>query len=209
MKIGYIDDKGSDLRIFQRRASEDFDEVVGIELKDNILEIIQEIIECRVDAIVVDYLLNEGNSNIHFNGADVVKKLEEEKIEFPSFILTSFDQDAENELIDVNKIYNKERYYDVENEGYKILNRRIRRQIENYRNLIKQAEEKILKLKNKGELAAKEKEALIELDEFLVKATSTSSKLPKELKTNTVEEKLDNIIEMANYLLEEVKKNND
>ncbi|WP_018248799.1 hypothetical protein [Orenia marismortui] len=209
MKIGYIDDKGSDLRAFQRRASEDFDEVIGIKLKSDILEIMKEIIEAKVDAIVVDYLLNEGDSSIHFNGADIVKQLEKEKIEFPSFILTSFDQDAENELIDVNKIYDKGKYYDYEKEDYKILNRRIKRQIENYRNLIKEAEENILKLKSKEELTAKEKEDLIELDEFLVKTTSISSKLPKEFKTNSVEQKLDNIIEMASFLLEEVKNKNE
>lgn len=200
LEIGYIDDRDEDIRKFKFKTRDDF-EVKKIKLSPNIEEIIYQIIDLQIDAVVIDYLLNESRSDVHFNGIDIAVKLNEEMCEFPSFILTAFGQDAEHELIDVNKIYEKEFYYDNSSR----LNRKIEQQIKNYQEKIKRAEEKILEFKNKDGITLQEKEKLVELDEFLVKTTRKSSKLPKELKENSSTQKLDSLINVAEEILKEVR----
>jgi DNA-binding NarL/FixJ family response regulator len=48
----------------------------------------------RFDAIITDHKLNEENSNISFNGLELVKEILDKTPQFPCFILTSFDSEA-------------------------------------------------------------------------------------------------------------------
>jgi hypothetical protein len=51
--------------------------------------------------------LNEENSNISFDGLELVKEILDETPQFPCFILTSFDSEAVTQGEDVNIVYIK------------------------------------------------------------------------------------------------------
>ena len=72
------------------------------------------------DAIITDHKLNEENSNIQFDGIDLVEAILKRRIDFPCFILTSFDDEAVRDGEDVNIVYIKGLMEsDEEKEGHK------------------------------------------------------------------------------------------
>ncbi|MCY8147025.1 hypothetical protein [Bacillus inaquosorum] len=200
--VGFIDDESANVRTVQRKTSSTDIKITPLNLKENIEEIIEQIIESKVQCILVDYKLNLTKPEIRFNGADIVNELDKNIISFPSFILTGFEDDAENELIDINKIYKKEDYFKKPEK----LNRRIVKQIENYSERLRIAEEELLSLKKKNSLSSKEEERLLELDSFLEKSINAKGSISKEIKRTSNIDRLDSLLDKTRRILEEVKK---
>ncbi|KQU58732.1 hypothetical protein ASG66_17075 [Bacillus sp. Leaf406] len=203
--IGLIDDEAANVRTVQRKARLTSVTVEPIELEEDMGEVIKKILESNIQGILVDYKLNLTKPNIRYNGADLINELEKHKMNFPSFILTGFEDDAENELIDVNKIYRKEDYF---HDPAK-LNRRIIKQIENHKEKIKNAEQELYLLLEKkaiGELSLKEEERLIELDNFIENCISSKGAIAVDLKKTSNSDRLDTLLNKANKILEEVRK---
>ena len=200
-KIGYLDDEMSNVRQFQRSTRDDFD-VIPLVVADDLKELINNIILSQVKAIVVDYKLKTTKPNIDYSGVDVVRALDDELKDFPSFLLTGFETDAETQLVDVNKIYCRNEYFNAPEK----LNRRIRRQIENYIKEIEEIEKEYLLLKKHETLTLEQEERLIELDDFLEKRLRNRSRVPKTIKKISNTDKLNDLINLAKGILEEVKE---
>lgn len=206
MRVGYLDDDNSNVRKIQRLASKSKKiEIIPLELNEEIEMIINEIYEKKLNGIIVDYNFSDKRSDVSFNGVDVINEIEDKLDDFPSFILTSFDEDAENEFVDVNKIYTKEQYY----KHPDILNRRVFKQVENYIIKIEESKERILELnlaKEVNQLTLKEEEELIELDNHIEKSISKINQIPSTLKETSNFERLNLLLQKAEELLEKVKK---
>ena len=146
-KVAYIDEVDSDIRSFKRsvllRANTKF-EVVVVKPKEDINETVKDILDSSVDAIVSDFKLSEEAPNVHYNGSDIINAILEIREDFPVFILTSFEQDAEDKGSDVNIVYEK---VDVQ-ESSKFFDKVIH-QIKKHKAKIESAEIRILELKEK------------------------------------------------------------
>ncbi|WDF05496.1 hypothetical protein [Shouchella hunanensis] len=200
--IGILDDEKPNIRRIKRQGRDQSFNFVEVSLKNDVEEMAEEIISQKLNGILVDYQLKITRPEITYTGVDLVIKLDEYVENYPSFILTAFSDTAENELIDVNKIYEKEAYFNDPS----LLNRRIQRQVENYRKAIDKSEEEVLRLRKKDNLTLKEEERLVELDTFIEKHLSKKDSLAKSIKSSSYNKKLDSLLEKTERLLGEIEK---
>lgn len=212
-RVGFIDDERDMIMSLQRKNNGkkfcvnncDVEiEIIEIPLHSAVDKIIEEINESKVTAVLVDYLLSNSRSEIHFDGVDIINKIDEYRFNFPTFILTAQSEEAENCMVDLNKIYRKEDYI----KDPHLLNKRIVRQIENHKKRIDEAEKELVDLiSRKEQLGIKEENRIMELDGFLEKSYSNSNKIPDILKDNKSITIMRELIDAAETLLKEVKKN--
>ncbi|ATH70837.1 hypothetical protein [Bacillus altitudinis] len=200
--IGILDDEQSNIRRIKRKGRNQSFNFVEVSLKNDVEEMAEEIISQKLNGILVDYQLKTTRPEITYTGVDLVRKLDEYIENYPSFILTAFSDTAENELIDVNKIYEKETYF----KEPALLNRRIQRQVENYYRVIEKSEEELIMLREKDSLTLKEEERLVELDTFIENQLSKRDSLAKSIKTLSNNKKLDSLLEKTERLLGEIDK---
>jgi hypothetical protein len=195
-KIGYIDESKEDVRAFQRYASHMF-EVAPIKPVPEIDVLVKNILDNHVEALVVDFDLNEHDNTIHYNGINVVELILNKLESFPVFVLTSYATDAEENGYDVNIVYEKNLMY---NKDSKFL-QRIQTQIEKYKHRVENAENRILELleKNKkSELTFSEEMELADLNLFIEKTLNKEAakgfKPTNEKRIFEILHKVDNII---------------
>jgi DNA-binding NarL/FixJ family response regulator len=212
-KIGVIDDNEMMFYAIEhalKTISKEI-EVVPINLHvTTIREIINEIVFGRFDALIIDYLLDEYEQELSFDGIEISNEIEREMPGFPIFILTAHEQKAEeDELSNVHQIYVKDRYVDDMDTVYREkINRRIILQIEHYKNKISIASEKLIELLNKEELSDEEKEIIINLDHLIEKSILGTESIPHNIKV-AFENDVTELVKLTEELLEEVKKNNE
>ena len=112
-KIIFIDEENSQHELFQTYIEESDRqlEVKCLFPKSSLEEMLETIVEETPDAIVSDYLLNDIKEDIDYNipytGVELVKQFQQERPNFPCFIITSFDNEAVAETNDVNLVYIK------------------------------------------------------------------------------------------------------
>lgn len=208
-KVAYIDEMDSDIRSFKRsvllRANEKF-EVVAIKPKANINDTVSMIFENFVDAVVADFRLSEEDPTVHYNGSDLIKEVINIRDDFPVFILTSFEDDAVDQGFDVNIVYEK---VDVQ-ESSKFFDKVIL-QIKKYKAKIESAELRILELTEKRKnnpLTNSEEQELLELDSLIEKSLDKKSKMPVDLKATTNSERLEELLNKADKIIEAINKKN-
>lgn len=201
-RIAYIDDEEDVVRQFQINTMEEF-EVIDLELKSNIREMQDYIIASNVSALVVDFLLNDTKPEIHYNGVELVKRILEEREDFPIFILTSYEIEAENTNIDPDAVYSKE----IVNQEPSRFNRKIRKKIEKYNQEIEDAQSQLIKLlKKTNDLTLAEEERLIELDSFLERNSNKHVAIPKHAKELSYNQRLNELINKTEQFLKEIKE---
>ena len=210
-RVLFIEDSPENIGVFYGVNEEYFKSIESspchietIELKEDMEETIKDIIDKKVDVIIFDYYLGESNQNIKYSGSDLLTEVGTILPNFPTFMLTSFGDDAENSKIDVNKVYDKEIYFDNPSK----LNERIKKQILNYKESISNAEEELLILLEKSEnekLTIIEEERIIFLDDFLEKSNNSTSSIPTALKKITLDEKLDKLLLESKNILDRLK----
>ncbi|MDA8427666.1 MAG: hypothetical protein M0T70_00230 [Geobacteraceae bacterium] len=203
-RIAYIDESPEDIRIFQRYASDDF-EVIEFDPPQELENLIEQILGSNVRAIVSDYNLTEYKNVAHYDGVDVVTAFLAIKPGFPTFVLTSYDEDAANESSDVNLVYTKEAL--VENQGIPF-KERIRKQIDHYLKKINDTKKELQELLAKQlreKLTSREEERLVDLDAFLENSINAECALPRDLKLPSNADKLNEILMSTKQLLEEIK----
>jgi hypothetical protein len=204
-RISYIDDEEDVIRQFKINTMDVF-EVVDIPLHEDIHTLVESIKDSRVSALIVDYRLNSTRANIHYTGVDVISMVREIFSDFPCFILTSHESEAENSNINPDMIYPKEQ---VNNDPDRF-NRKRKRKIENYYNYLESCQEELLFLMGKyPKLSLTEEERLIELDLVLENSTNKLSGIPKEAKRISNSDRLNELIQLTDALLKEIEEKND
>ena len=213
-KILFVDEVESDIRRFQRYVHKrDIDKKFNliVEIPENTLEnFMNKINNENFDAIITDHKLHEENSNISFDGIDLVREILKDKMDFPCFVLTSFDDEAVINGDDVNIVYIKGLMEkDGENKAHATFLDKIENQIKHYRKRIKDSENELLKLVNKSnqkELNGTEEAKLLELDTFIEQSTNQKSALPEHLKGTKNLDKLHKMIDSTDELLAELRE---
>jgi DNA-binding NarL/FixJ family response regulator len=213
-KILFVDEVEADIRRFQRYVhKKDIDKKFNliVEIPESTLEIFMDKISNEnFDAIITDHKLHEENANISFDGIDLVREILKDKIDFPCFVLTSFDDEAVINGDDVNIVYIKGLMdKDGENKAHATFLDKIENQIKHYRKRIEDSENKLLELiekSNQEDLNARDESKLLELDTFIEQATNQKSALPKHLKGTKNLDELHKMINSTDALLAELRE---
>ncbi|WP_437371252.1 hypothetical protein [Maribacter litoralis] len=201
-KVAYIDEVDSDIRSFKRsvllRANTKF-EVIVIKPKEDINETVEEILASSVDAIVSDFKLSEEAPQIHYNGSDIINAVLRIRDNFPVFILTSFEQDAEDKGSDVNIVYEK---VDVQ-ESSKFFDKVVH-QIKKHKSKIESAELRILELKKRQKdnpLTMSEEQELIDLDSLVSNSLDKRGFIQNDIKVSSNTDRLQALINKADDII--------
>jgi len=215
-KLGIIDEDESEVKEFYRFFEEAF-EPIKIELINDKQEIIQNITNEQIDAVVIDYKLMEHGASLTFNGNELLQELNDRLYNFPAFIMTNYPPDARNHRIDPFRIVSKEYMQPDENkpkykEGQELI-KTIKTLIKNYKDDLAEKEKRLLELINKrkreGKLSDSEEEEMVELDTSLEKSINMRGRLPKKWKGAEEISKLDELINDTQELIDELKRKKD
>jgi hypothetical protein len=212
-KIIFIDEEKDQHERFQKyfRNLNDKAEIVCLFPKEEVESMIVEIDENHPDAIVSDFLLNEYKMdidyNVSYNGASLVEEYQKRNPFFPCFVLTSYDMDAVNISNDVNIVYVKNLLNDTA-KGVKFSDR-IFQQIEHYRKKITDAQlelNELIKKRQTCEAGLNDEQRLIELDAFIEQSLGLKTSVPKDMKSLSVIQTLDELITKTDKIINQFEK---
>jgi len=215
--IVFIDESREDVEIF-------LDYIEGCNLDDlltvttliplpSVEDLVEQIFELGVDAIIVDFKLNEYRElfdyNVPYSGVDLVEAVLNHREGFPCFVMTSFDDDAIKASHDVNVVYQKDILHGGKKEGEQQARfvDRVMQQIEHYKAHINGAEKEFNRLISQSreeQLNAKEETLLKELDRFLERSAHKHAAIPDSLKDATMKADLHKLIMNTDKLLEDL-----
>ena len=214
-KIIYIDESKDDsddfLDYIEAQTNSDKFEVNVMFPKATIDEMLESIFNEPIDAVVMDYKLNDLKTHITYNipydGVQLAEKILSKKINFPCFVITSYDSDAIRASQDVNLVYIKDILHGSEKktEAKATLLDKIENQILHYRKKISQSIKEMENLLKKEFLNGDEENRLLELDTFIEKATDAPTALPKNFKENSNLQALHKMIENTDSILTELR----
>jgi hypothetical protein len=205
-RIGYVDDDIDDIDVFCRFAKNCFEvETLQPTRKSKIDDIVEWVKDSKISAIIVDYDLKEKDS-VGFFGNQVVEKVQEEFLNFPSFILTSYEDKAVNGTKDSDLIFDKYFATKKDDDKAEILKKRIRNKITSYKDTLKSAEKEYSDLVKKKNMTLRQEDRLLELDSFIEKSKGTKGHISEILKTNNNCKKLGALIKKADMIIAEIKK---
>lgn len=218
-KIIYVDEYGEDIEhfldYFEEKDSKEIFKIVAIHPSETIEETIENIFSYSPDAIISDYMLNEYKTDIPYNvpytGVNLVEKILEFKIDFPCFVMTSYDDQAIKTSQDVNLVYIKDILHGSEaktNAKANFLDT-VENQIIHYMKRIEAAEDELdnlIERSTKRPLNGGEEERILELEQIIENATDKRCKIPKHLKELENLKHIHKMIENTDKLLEELKK---
>ncbi|RJE88707.1 response regulator [Paenibacillus sp. 1011MAR3C5] len=204
-RIAYIDDEEDVVRQFQIIMMDDF-EVIELRLKDSVEEMVEDIIESKVSGVVIDYNLNSSQSKVHYNGVNLIRELLNTIKEFPCYILTSHESEAEGTLLDPEFIRAKE-FVAKEKEFFV---HKLKTKIESYEKRIELFKLELMSLMDLyPNLTSKEEERLIELDNILELNSNSYKSLPSDIKKISSDARLDRLIQLSEALVDEMRDETD
>jgi DNA-binding NarL/FixJ family response regulator len=205
-RVAYVDESDSDLRKFQRFSRNYFD-VIPIKPYQNIEKTAAEILDNHVDAVIADFDLSEQDPLIHYNGANLVSLILQERDMFPVFILTSYEDDAVSKGEDVNIVYEKSEMAD----GEKFLER-VKSQIEKYYHKLEEAEKQLIELIQKskiGKLDALEEDEVKKLDSLIEKALDKKTPIPDNIRQGKEVKDLSELLRKVDELAKKLDIKNE
>jgi hypothetical protein len=206
-RLGIIDESEKD-RMKSIAFFEDEFECIEVPLEvENEDELIDKIINYKLDAVAIDYKLID-HPKLDFNGNIVLKKLMNEKYNFPAFILTNLVPDASAEDIDDFRIISKRAVNPESQEGKELINK-LNNYINKYYKEIENKEEELFTLiqkEKKENLTDTERDKMIELDDFLERSFSQKSKIPTGWKKPEGFEDIELMTKLAEEILKRIKE---
>lgn len=206
-RLGIIDESEKD-RTKSIAFFDDYFECVELSLDvESEDELINQVIENQLDAVAIDYKLVD-HPNLDFNGNIVLKKLMDERYNFPAFILTNLVPDASEEYIDDFRIISKRAINPESIEGKELI-QKLNNNISKYYKDIENKEDELFALIQKEqseELSDQERDRLIELDDFLEHSFCQKSKIPKGWKNPKGYEEIERFAMLAEEILKEIKE---
>jgi hypothetical protein len=211
-KIAYIDESISDIHDFQdyvkHAQSSHYFKLDVMEPQAGIDSFVNKLIESHYQAYIIDFHLKDKNSSIEYNGWELGKKILAIREKFPVFILTSYQEDAQNDSDDVNIIYGKTKVVQEEDNNFL---ERVRLQIDKYEKLLEKAENRILallKAQKTRALTYDEEHELVENNIFIEKALNKTALIPNNLQSQSGKKHLDDILTLLQKMEGELKELN-
>lgn len=208
--IAYVDEQESAKSNFYSHFKNDYKVVIiDISKEDNPKSIVEACFHNNVDAIIIDYNLQE-TGIINFNGDQILNQLNSIKPFFPAIILTSYSLDAIDNIDNVHIIYDKEALGGSEFQ-FKILNKKIKTAISDYYKKIEDTNiriEQLIEKRNSQGLDIPEEEELTKLYILFDELNPEGKDLPANLIHRDSISKLNEFVNETKEILEELKKLN-
>jgi hypothetical protein len=210
-KIAHIDENAAAINNFYQYFKSDFEILkIKVDANSTIDLIIQEAFDNKVDAIVVDYMLDE-EGEVNFNGNLIFDKIRRTRPHFPIVMLTSYEPQAIDHMDDVHIIYSKDILDGESEDEMEIFKTKLKSNIERYyckfQNTEKSIEE-LVKKKNDSGLETPEEEALTKLFILMDELDPEGKELPVNLIQSGTITKLNDFVSQTKEILEELKKAN-
>ena len=160
-KIAHIDENAAAINNFYQNFKNDFEILkIKVDANSTIDLIIQESFDNHVDAIIVDYMLDE-EGDVNFNGNLIFDKIRKIRPHFPIVMLTSHEPQAIDHMEDVHIIYSKDILDGESEDELEIFKTKLKSNIERYYTKFqntKKSIEELVKKKNKKGLEPAEEE---------------------------------------------------
>lgn len=165
-------------------------------------DITSVITEQKIDAVLIDYNLSS-YASISYTGVQLAKHIQEKFLEFPLFILTSYEDELyEQEIFDSYQIFDFARYLSEPLERVE-LHYKLIEQVTKYRKQIDMWEKEIKRLLPEKGKSAEVDTRILELDSKLEKSIDGHSALPDAVKCSIQSNKLEELINKIDMMLKE------
>ncbi|MEG2013401.1 MAG: hypothetical protein RR063_09395 [Anaerovoracaceae bacterium] len=178
-------------------------ELIPIELvlADSTDDMVERVIEERLDAAIIDYKLSSQQS-ISYTGVSLAKELHLRLWEFPIFVLTTYQDDLfDRELFDSYLVFAFDRYIEDDQERIE-LNSKLIEQIKKYRiEMANRKRELETLLPHAGESSSID-ERILELDSQLEKSFDGRDAIPLPVKRDFTAERINELISKIDLLIE-------
>ena len=152
INIGIVEDKESELDNIKRtfysfyKENCDFQDYIIDEYGEKeelVNKILDDILNTRIDVLVVDYLISREGFKIV--GNEVYESVKKHIQNFPVIILTQYVDDSQrSEIIDPDKVYRKSMFFDINTQESKDSLKNIDISIRNFQKQKEEIEQKIL-----------------------------------------------------------------
>ncbi len=210
-KIAHVDENAAAINNFYQNFKKDFEIFkIKVDANSTIDLIIKEAFDNKVDAIVVDYMLDE-EGDVDFNGNAIFDRIRNNRPHFPIVMLTSHEPQAIDHMEDVHIIYSKDILDGESEDELEIFKTKLKSNIERYYSKFKNTEksiEELVKKKNEVGLEPPEEEVLTKLFILMDELDPEGKELPTNLIQSGTITKLNDFVSQTKEILEELKKAN-
>lgn len=210
IKVGYIDDVPDQFENYERKLRRVQIELIPFEVGAKKADYVDQIYQHQVEVLLIDYKMA---STIGFNGSALISYINDEIPDMTCFILTSAERGHITDKLVINShIYSKD-VFDTEADDAQKLERfhefveQLRNCAEVYRSrreLKCNEYEKLLDKKTNGTISMPEEEELCRLYRAL-SSYGMVEKLSDALLQPSFEEKLDELLQIGNHILQKNK----
>lgn len=208
IKICFLDEEPTWQYMAHKKLGDDFDvDILEQEkLPKEVSSIWSIIIEKEPDVIIVDYKLNESGV-LPYTGDAVVSEIRKHNLHLPIFMMTSFEQNALQECVEVQIVRGKE----MLSESSKLENLKtlIRASVNQYNSRKLEYEGTILRLAAKIDAGEEltEDEMADKFDaELYISELDLDSGVRSHLINHAVSSNLSDLVEMAGAILDKISK---
>lgn len=216
LKIGIIDDDCSKITMImtqllcinnypegeKKKKYENFTFIpIAIDLKNTLEEMLEEIIEKKVDALLIDYKLSS-QKNVSYTGVSLAKEIENTMEGFPIFILTAYEDDLyTQEVFNAYQIVDASDYFNNDNKTLEI-NMKIIEQILKHKKEFEIWEEELKSLLSRKGESAEIDSKILELNRKLEGSINKKGLLPEKIIKELSSEKIDEFILKINKIID-------
>ncbi|RXM63087.1 hypothetical protein [Chryseobacterium sp. CH1] len=212
-KLAHIDESDQAISQFYHSFKSDFEIVkIKVDSESDVPSLISKALENEVDAVVVDYLLEE-EGEVSFNGNILFDEFKKVRPHIPIIMLTSHEPEAIDHMKNVHIIYSKDLMDGESKEELELLKTKIKISITNYYKLIDDTRSRIEQLvkKRNGEegLTMSEEEDLSKNFVIMDELEPQSKGIPSHLTIPQEITKLTDFVSQTRQILEELRKANN
>lgn len=206
-KIAYIDEEEGWQSSAYHALSDEFEMEIPKKLPRSIENIWEIIKNDDVQAVIIDYRLNESGT-VSYTGDDVIREIRKHNKHLPAFIITSYEENAIDECKETMAIRDKEMLTD--SDSVIILKKMINSSINRYNHKKDEMERVIMDLQNKIE-RGESLSVVEEADRFDAELYLSELDLDSSVRSNLISGKashdLDEMISLAKEIVGKYKKN--
>lgn len=201
-KVGYLDEDEIWMALVRKKLSLFFD-ICLIDIPITLEGVWKFILDHELDALVVDFQLFD-SGKVSFDGNDVVQEITAHNQHFPIIVLTAHENRALDELDNVLIVRGKRMINDADELPNFI--KMLTALIKSYQTKLIDSQQTILELQKKDVLNEKEESRLFNAQRFLAETCKDDTVSPNQFSMG-YSKQLQELLNMANTLLEELKDN--
>ena len=174
---------------------------VELALAETTDDMVERVLEERVDAVIIDYKLSSQQS-ISYSGVSLAKALNLRLWGFPIFVLTTYQDDLfDHELFDSYLVFDFDRYIGDDQERIEF-NSKLIEQIKKYRIEIENCKSELENLLPRTGESASIDTRILELDSQLERSIYGNAAISLPIKKDFTAEKINELISKIDSLIE-------